>query len=81
MSTAPQLSRDEWEASLRGYGCKPLEDKGPLNTAEWWQMPWGGYPFTVPADGNGRCEKWALNRLIFDIIKSAPSGWEFPDSC
>jgi hypothetical protein len=33
---------------LRDYGCKPLQGKGPLNTAEWWQMPWGGYPILSP---------------------------------
>jgi len=80
MNAARSLSRNEWEASLRDYGCKPLNGKGPLNTAEWWQMPWGGNPFTVPVDDDGRCDKWALNKLILDIIKSTPPGWEFPDS-
>jgi hypothetical protein len=73
------VERAEWEAALLDYGCKPLEGKGGLNTAEWWQMPWGGYPFTVPVDEDGRCAKRALNRLIADIIKSVPPGWEFPD--
>ena len=79
MNDVSLISRDEWEAALRDYGCKPLEGKGSLNTAEWWQMPWGGYPFTVPVDDDGRCDKWAFNKLVLDIIKSAPSGREFPE--
>jgi hypothetical protein len=73
------LHREEWEAKLRGYGCKPLEGKGRLNTAELWQMPWGGYPFTVPIEDDGRCDEWAIRRLIADIVKAAPEGWKFPD--
>ena len=78
MNALSFLTREEWEAALRDYGCKPLEGKGRLNTAEWWQMPWGGYLFTVPVDDEGRCERWALNRLIADIIRLAPPGSEFP---
>ena len=72
------LHRPEWERKLRSYGCKPLEGKGPLNTAEWWQMPWGGQLFTVPTEDNGRCHEQAIHRLILDIVKAAPTDWEFP---
>jgi hypothetical protein len=72
------LPRLEWEAKLRSYGCKPLEGKGPLNNAELWQMPWGGYPFTVPIEDDGRCLEEATRRIILDMAKMAPKGWEFP---
>ena len=71
------LHRDEWEIRLRDYGCEPLEGKGRLNTAEWWRMPWGT-PFTVPIEEDGRCDEWAIHKLILDIVKDAPAGWEFP---
>ena len=71
------LHRAEWEAKLRAYGCKPLERKGSLNTAEWWQMPWGR-PFTVPVEGDGRSDEVTIQRLILDIVKCAPPDWEFP---
>ncbi len=79
MNAVSLVPPEEWKEALRDYGCKPLEGKGPLNTAEWWQMPWGGYPFIVPVDDEGRCDRWAPNRLIADIIQAAPSGWEFPE--
>jgi hypothetical protein len=71
------LHREEWEPKLRQYGCKPLE--GSLSTAEWWQLPWGGYPITVPVEDDGRCDEEAFRRLILDIVKLAPKGWRFPD--
>jgi hypothetical protein len=71
------LHRNEWEARLVGYGCKALKDKGPLNSAEWWQMPWGS-PFTVPIEEDGRCDEWAIQRIILDMVKCAPPDWEFP---
>jgi len=55
------LSRVDWEAKLRRWHCRPLEGKGPLNTAEWWTGPGG--PFTVPTEGEDQCEFWALQRL------------------
>jgi hypothetical protein len=58
------LNRTEWEAKLRHYGCKPLEGKGRLNTAEWWQTPWGSAPFTVPIESDGRCDEWAIQRVV-----------------
>ena len=79
MNVVSLVPREEWEEALRDHGCEPLEGKGPLNTAEWWRMPWGGYPFTVSVDEEGRCDSWALNRLIADIIRLAPPGWEFPE--
>ena len=78
MSNVAFLSRPEWEASLKAFGCKPLEGKGKLNTAEWRQLPWGGYPFTVPIEADGRCAKRALNLLLQSIINQAPPGFEFP---
>jgi hypothetical protein len=61
------LSREEWEAKLRRWHCRPLEGKGPLNTAEWWIGSKGG-PFTVPIEGeDDRCEFWALQRICRDF--------------
>jgi hypothetical protein len=71
------LHRGEWERRLRRYGCHRLEGKGKLNTAEWWQMPWGT-PFTVSIEDDGRCDEWAIQRVILDMVKCAPPGWEFP---
>jgi hypothetical protein len=73
------LHRDEWEARLRHYECQPLRGKGPLNTAEWWQMPWGR-PFTVPVDTDGRCEERAFQRVILDIVACTPPDWQFPSN-
>jgi hypothetical protein len=78
MSDVAFLSRPEWEATLKAFGCKPLEGKGRLNTAEWWQLPWGGYPFVVPIEVDGRCAKRALNLLLQSIVSKAPTGFEFP---
>jgi hypothetical protein len=72
------LHRAEWQARLTDhYGCRPLTGKGKLNTAEWWQTSWG-HPFTVPVDAEGRCDEWAVQRLIVDFIKCAPQGYKFP---
>jgi hypothetical protein len=61
------LSREEWEAKLRRWHCRPLEGKGPLNTAEWWIGSKGGL-FTVPIEGeDDRCEFWALQRICRDF--------------
>jgi hypothetical protein len=57
----PTLSRKEWEAKLRRWGCKPLEGKGELNTAEWWIGKLG--PFTVPVNDDGRCDFWAIQKI------------------
>jgi len=57
------LSRSQWEAKLRRWGCRPMEGKGRLNTAEWW-IGASGAPFTVPVEGDDdRCDFWALWRL------------------
>jgi len=66
------LSRAEWEAKLRRYGCAPAEGLGKLNTAEWWRPADGGYPFTVPADEDGKCEFWAINRICEDFGRPPP---------
>jgi hypothetical protein len=69
------LSREEWEAKLKRWNCRPLEGKGPLNTAEWWIGPKGG-PFTVPIEGeDDRCEFWALQRICRDL-GYAPEDWD-----
>jgi hypothetical protein len=80
MSAVRLLSRTEVEAKLRSYGCKPLEGAGPLNTADWWRWPWGGAPFLLPLDSNGMIDEWAFRRLLADMAKLAPPGWEFPSS-
>ena len=72
------VAREEWEAELRFYGCKPLEGKGKLNTAEWWRTPWQPYPFTVPVEANGRMLQSDLDELAIRIAGSAPEGSEFP---
>ena len=77
MSPLRLISIDEAKARLRSYGCKPLAGKGRLNTAEWWQWPWGGAPFLLPFDGDV-VDEWALQRLIADMAKLAPAGWAFP---
>jgi len=64
------LSRSEWEAKLRRWGCAPLDGAGPLNTAEWWRGP--KYPFTVPVDDEGYCEFWAIKRLCDDFGRQPP---------
>ena len=79
MSPVRLLPREEWERKLRHYGCEPLEGLGPLNTAEWWRWPWGGVPFTVPVEADGRMDEWALRRIESDMAKLAPPDWEFPD--
>jgi hypothetical protein len=43
-------------------------------------MFWGGQPFIVPVEDDGRCDEWAIARLILDMVKAAPPDWEFlPD--
>lgn len=66
------LPREEWEARLRNHSSKPIEGKGPLNTAEWWVTDWG-FLFTVPIEGaDQRCGEMELGRLIADIEESRP---------
>lgn len=72
------VSRETWEEELRFYGCKPLEGKSNLNTAEWWRMPWQSYPFTVPIEADGRLCQSDLDALIILIVTSAPEGTDFP---
>jgi hypothetical protein len=78
MVTVRFLHKPEWEAKLRKYKCEPLSGKGLLNTAEWWKTPWGSL-FIVPAEADGRCDEWAFQRLISDIMKLAPTSWVFDD--
>ena len=60
------LSRAQWEKKLRAHGAEPLSGKGRLNTAEWWRVP-GRAPFTVPIEGAGRAEFWAIQKLCDQI--------------
>ena len=78
MIASRYVQRDEWEAELRYYGCKPLEGKGKLNTAEWWRMPWQSYPFTVPCEADGRMPQSDLDVLLIAIAECLPEGWEPP---
>jgi hypothetical protein len=49
-----------------------------LNTAEWWRWPWPpNIPFTVAVDEEGYADVWAFQRLLADMARLAPPGWEF----
>jgi hypothetical protein len=76
MIAVRRLSRDEWKERLERYKFRPLDGKGLLNTAEWWQAPWG-YPFTVPVEDDDTCDIWALEKLILDVLTTAPKGFSF----
>lgn len=78
MISSRLLARAEWEEELRYYGCAPLEGKGPLNTAELWQMPWQGWPFTVALEVGDKVSMSEMDRLRMLIVSSAPSGTKFP---
>jgi hypothetical protein len=66
------LPREAWEKKLRAKHNKPLEGRGPLNTAEWWITPWK-HVFTVPIETEDeRCDMWAIERLIADLERSRP---------
>jgi hypothetical protein len=55
------VARDDWERKLRALGADPLAGKAALNTAEWWICPG---KITVTVDPDGRCDFWALHRII-----------------
>ncbi len=80
MISARIIGRDVWEKTLIGYGCYPQPGLTPLNTAEWWRWPFPGAPFTVPADEDGNMDHWALQRIIADMARLAPEGFEFGDT-
>jgi hypothetical protein len=71
------LPRENWEPRLRYYRCKPIDGVTPLNTAEWWVTEWG-FTFTVPVEANDCCHQDALQRLVADIVRSAPLDTRFP---
>lgn len=71
------LSREEWEDQLRYYRCRPMVGTMPLNTAEWWVSEWK-FIFTVPVEDDGTCHQTAFQKLISDIMASAPRGTTFP---
>lgn len=66
------LSRQQWEAKLRRWGCTRLEGAGELNTAEFWRGPNGGYPFTVPVEDDGSCDFWAIQQIVADFGRPPP---------
>jgi hypothetical protein len=72
------LPRSEWEAQLLHYKCFPVEGKGRLNTAEWWRAKWN-YLFTVPIEADGSCHQEAFQRLVANIMASAPKDMRFDD--
>jgi hypothetical protein len=75
-----RVSREEWEAELRHYGCSPAQGLTKLNSAEWWRYPWGGYPFTVPAAEDGYVLKQDLDDIIGDLLLLAEEhGFHLPD--
>ena len=78
MSPVRSLSREEWEADLRSYGCYPAPGLTRLNTAECWRFPWGGYPFTVPCE-DGRLLMSDLDMLHIMLATAAPEGYELPE--
>ena len=66
------LSREAWEARLQALECRPLDSKGPLNTAEFWITPWEFW-FTVPVEGpDDRCGERELAQLIETINDTKP---------
>jgi hypothetical protein len=69
------FDRSQWEEILRDFHARPLEGKGPLNTAEWWRAPWGR-PFVVPIDEAGRCLEEDILRLASDVIRTMPPDWK-----
>ena len=71
------LPRENWEPRLRYYRCRPLEGPTKLNTAEWWKSEWD-FVFTVPVEENGCCHQDALQRVIADIVRTAPMDTAFP---
>lgn len=68
-----RFPRAEWERKLHFYQCGPLDDPNlpELETAEFWLTSWG-YKFTVPVDSDDCIDQWALQKLIADIVKTAP---------
>lgn len=70
------LPRSQWEKKLRALGCKPLEGRGPLNTAEWW-TDGHGYPFTISIENEaGDCDFWAIQRICRYLGHEAWANWD-----
>jgi len=72
------LPRAEWEARLKHYKCKKVTGLGRLNTAEWWRAKWN-FLFTVPIEDDGRCHEGEFQKVIVDLMNSAPPGTRFHD--
>jgi hypothetical protein len=72
------LSRAEWESRLRYYKCKKVTGLGRLNTGEWWRARWN-FLFTIPIEDDGRCHEGEFQKLIIDLINSAPPGTRFDE--
>jgi hypothetical protein len=73
------LPREEWEAKLRSYRCAPVTGLGQLNTAVWWRAKWN-FLFTVPVEEDGSCHQAEFQRVIADLMNSAPPGTRFDDA-
>jgi hypothetical protein len=72
------LPRSEWEKRLRRYRCVPVPGLGRLNTAEWWRATWN-FLFTVPIEDDGSCHEQAFQRLVAELMRSAPANIRFDD--
>ncbi len=70
------LCRPQWEAQLHFYKCKKVTGLGRLNTAEWWRAQWN-FLFTVPIEDDGSCHQAEFQRVIADLMNSAPPGTRF----
>jgi hypothetical protein len=73
MTAVRLISRADAIAKLRSYGCKPVAGKGRLNTADWWQWPWAGVPFTLPFEADV-VDQWALQKLLADMAERLRDG-------
>jgi hypothetical protein len=51
---------------------------GRLNAAEWWRAEWN-FLFTVPIEADGSCHEREFQRLVADLMKSAPPSVRFDD--
>ncbi len=72
------LPRAVWEARLHYYKCKKVTGLGRLNASEWWRAKWN-FLFTVPIEDNGSCHELEFQKLIADLMNSAPPGTRFDE--
>lgn len=63
------LSREDWQETLHGLGCRRRDGASPLKTAELWETD-QGLVFLVPMDnGEGRLRDEDLNTVLVQIAK------------